>query len=148
MNFSDEYLALCIENEEILERFWEPKFGELVLCWDVDAAEWSKDLWLVIGRYSEDAVDVFRERDGAIGAALIVDCAPLPSQRQLIELLEERGYGIVLYIGLRVSTVRLMTETTFLRKDPDDDSAAEWRGPDPETALLRAWLEVVKNEGA
>ena len=59
--------------------------------WDGDKAQWGKELWCVIGRYSEDAVDVIRESDGAIGAALIVDCALLARQEQLQEMLEERG---------------------------------------------------------
>lgn len=137
--------AFFVEHQKFFETLWEPRFGDLVLCWDGDKTEWGKDLWCIIGRYSEDAVDVIRESDGAIGAALIVDCAPILRPDQIREMLEEEG-RFLMFNGPYAMQERRY-QLTVMAEDLDRlDARIDAFGPTPSIALGKCLLEVVDEQ--
>lgn len=66
----------------------------------------------------------------------------LPRLDQLIEMLEERGYFLGLFGPWQVEDGKEYAATYYNR----GDDVKTIYGPDPETALLRAYLEVVKSK--
>jgi len=78
----------------------------------------------------------------------------LPRLDQLIEMLEERGYGwrVAYYYGsewdnrqYEVTLAKFDAIHSDAKGTDDRDFIENVRGPDPACALLRAWLEVVSH---
>jgi len=137
--FSQAYIDLCTQPEvaDRLREEWEPKCGDWVLCWDGDNERWGDEPWLVLSWYCEDALDVMLP-DGVGGPVLLNEVIPLFQPRQLWTMLEERGYRWTLSTGVSYWCSGFHQETLH---------EFSKHGPDPETALLRAWLEVVSHRG-
>ena len=132
---SPEYIKECIENAGRLWEEWEPKGGDWAWHQRYGAG-------LVINTELSWGCDILFQ-DWANRKVMPMHpqkLIPLFQPRQLWEMLEERGYEVF----LRTS------------KDPEcppayvdvvegQEQVARGFGPDPATALLRAWLEVVKD---
>jgi len=140
---SKAYKELCINNADRLREEWEPKFGDWV----------QKDQCAAIVTYIEgdDLWVEFQDPRYGGGWCKKVDCAPLFQPRQIIEMLEERGYGLG-----HLGDERLHPDFDGRDWNPEEPYIAlaerepgdyvKGTGPDPATALLRAWLEVVDEE--
>jgi len=130
--FSEAYKNLCIENAEKLREEWEPKYGDWA---------WRRD----VGEFTLTASQAMIVKGESFPAIW------LPTPRQLIRMLEERGYGFCLYYNRR--------ENKYWLEAGCDK--ADWRelhvgrclayeiqseGPHPETALLRCLMEVMKDD--
>lgn len=128
-----EYIKSCIENADRLE--WEPKFGD----WAIE--KHSKDIVLIVKHWADfvNFVPLSWEgwEEGYIQTGHRNSFVPLFTLRQIIEMLAERGYGSQLVVQPDISLVNIWGERKAGRFTD---------GPDPETALLRAWLEVVKEK--
>jgi len=138
---SKEYIALCTK-PEVAEKLsqgdpegreeWEPREGD----------------WFY--NPSQDKVHLLtRNNTWFIGAPkrFIEHNIPLPTQRQLQEMIEERGYDWLLEVGaLRDKDERY--EAVLYGLCTKSTTAVKIRigAPDPETALLRALLEVMEKE--
>ena len=152
--FSEECKKLCIENAERLREEWEPKVGDfcisktqglLCLIGARRKYEPKKHSLILIsgqtalvrpgGRWDICSLDSIKE-----------DFIPLFTLRQLIDMLEERGY----YPGLQ--KCRKPDEWWAGAKPrgwdqmpTDTELTIQGLGPDPETALLKCLLEVVQD---
>jgi len=145
--FSETYKELCINNADRLREEWErrgPSFGDTVLiCADGSIGIITAKFEKRQGRqYYMVAVDRPRGRWWEAAEAWLKHTIPLFQPRQIIEMLEERGqrrfdmgktpigdWIAICYEG--VGTEEIVTIG---------------RGPDPETALLRAWLSLQDSE--
>lgn len=113
---SEEYIGFCIKNKDRLPE-WEPRIGDWfytpqgkvhLLC--------PNNAWFI------GAPKRFAEYN-----------TPLFTLRQLITMLEERGYSSQLVIKADITLVNIFGEGLAGRFE---------EGPDPETALGRALMEV------
>jgi len=133
---------LCVENQKVLE--WEPMPGD----WATEKT--GKALFLIL-----DAVEVETTKVSRIVAWAAQDVwdfrtsdlIPLFQPRQLIEMLEERGYDwLIESKALMGKDTRYEAVLFGLCTKPDTKIKLRAEGPDPATALLRAWLEVIGKE--
>lgn len=115
---SEAYRELCIEHQKELREEWEPKPG---------------DWFLYPTGKGECDHSVLGSHDMAHWQRL-PDHIPLPTLRQLIDMLEARRIDWKLSKGL--AKIRLPGQAWA------DEKLTIRRGPDPETALLRAWLSL------
>jgi len=144
--FPSTYQELCIEKAEELREWWEPKFGDWALlpgkepCIIMSSSRsaLAQETWIV---QTKD------HRAHFFASALI----PLPTQRQLQEWLEERGYGLY-----HLGDERFYPEFDGRDWNPEEPYQAlaqgkepgdyvKGIGPDPETALLRCLLAVMEH---
>lgn len=152
---SEEYKALCEKHQERLRELWgEPKFGDWVI--DGDGR-----LGIVMGGDSRLHI---KHRD-YLGSKHHdkASCIPLFTLRQLIDMLEEEGWRIGKLVDRANPEYRAMYE-----RIPDDSprrwvadihcctglrnytlyykgyEQTQWSGvgADPETAMLKALIEV------
>jgi len=135
--FSPEYIKLCTQPEvaEKLREEWEPTTGDW--CWDGIARH------LVTGvRRTGDVVEITFMTSPWVRWFPPRNYIPLFQPRQWIEILvEKKGYVLLDGPWSDGYNVGISDEPTV---DPED---CKWsNGPDPACALLRAWLEVVKEE--
>jgi len=122
--FSEAYKNLCELHKEKLREEWEPKFGDLVIDCERVA--------VVTGVEGDDICVDYRD----YGAAWCdrKDVIPLPMPRQLIRMLEERGHEKWQITNTPLDPCSVEAGTVFTE------------GPDPETALLKALMEVMKDD--
>lgn len=162
MTFSEVYLTLCIELERILREWWRkrgPQIGDW--CTPKDPAEPGHGLAFLIGSKSRRFYRLYSsegtQRWSLLAEHLIEDFIPLPSQRQLEQMLEERGWAWRLGTdpykehdagerrkSYEVNAARLDAILADWKSTDDRDFVEDIEGPDPETTLLRCVLEVVK----
>jgi len=141
--FSEAYKNLCIENAEKLREECQLTVGDWVylqslglvaLVVGVDVGPDPETFALSL---SHDELSLSHDEIGHFeneGRTLI----PLPTLRQLIRMLEERGwYWQLVKLGHEDYAATYMT-SEFYRKET-------CLGPDPETALLKALMEVMKD---
>jgi len=147
--FTNEYQNLCIENAEKLRELWEPKFGDWVLAtdWQVLGSrvcgKEEQRLWVVVHVWESS-------RGGGMAVYARSKAYPptiqkpvaiwLPTPRQLWGMLEERGYDWSMGSGEGRYSIGLYLRTEM-------EYIGTWDGPDPETALLRCLMEVMKERG-
>jgi len=133
---SVEYKKLCIENAEKLREEWEPKFGDWVYC-----AEYGMGIIIENKPWEGKVFVSFRDaqclRDAYCAPESLI---PLPTPRQLWGLLEERGCTWNLIHSFRDEPCVAYVWT-------EADEEIDMDGPDPETALLRCLMEVMKERG-
>jgi len=149
---SKAYQELCIEKRDELPE-WEPKFGDWALlpgkepCIIMGSSRsaLAQETWIV---QTKD------HRAHFFASALI----PLPTQRQLQKMIEERGYGGALWFNIPTQSSDGQTgmySVEARHKDsvvhyPLREGEAIFEiltvGPDPETALLRCLLAVIEKE--
>jgi len=139
---SKAYQELCIEKAEELRKWWEkrgPRQGDYY--WDGDDGKVH-----LIGSFSQAG----RIREW-FSHSWFRGSFPLPTQRQLIEMLEERGYGLY-----HLGDERFYPEFDGRDWSPEEPYQAlaqgkepgdyvKGIGPDPETALLRCLLAVMQH---
>jgi len=131
---SKAYQELCIEKAEELRRWWEPKFGD----WVKTRHGIGMICEVVVGTVLVSHCYKVIYRQGGENYPAKEDMIPLPTQRQLIEMLEERGYEWMLWRRGLMQFYRC--EFKKDGKPPIERT----EGPDPETALLRCLLAVME----
>jgi len=144
---SDTYIDLCTKPEvaEKLREEWGPKVGD----WCVLLNGWGqKGVALLLSTFVGGKIhlyDRFGEHEFIWRPdQLTKECTWLPTQRQLIAMIEERGYDWLLEVGaLRDKDERY--EAVLYGLCTKSTTAVKIRvgGPDPETALLKCLLEVM-----
>jgi len=154
---SKAYQELCIEKRDELPE-WEPRFGDYVIAkeskhtaivlhsqpeqlgWGEEALETDMVYLLFFpGVLEKMMVSGIGESWGApVIKYRKVDVIPLPTQRQLIEMIEERGYEWMLWRRGLMQFYRC--EFKKDGKPPIERT----EGPDPETALLRCLLAMMQ----
>lgn len=141
-----EYIQECIKHQEELGEEWEKR--------GLQRGDWccteNGSTWLF------NALDI--ENPSVMAMFEHGDLIPLFTLRQLVDMLEERGYlwdvGIKAVYGTqdkyRACAFTDKEVAIYLIHTGESWSPLNakiiWTGPDPEVAMLRAWLEVGKEE--
>ena len=121
---SKEYVALCIEHQEELRREWEPRVGD----WYTHIYD---QVLLVIG-YSSEYLLAHLDKEMHVW---------FPTLGQLVRMVEEKGIDEFRYYG--------NWPMQGAKYGVSIQMSGGWEcftGPSPESAMFRAWLEVVKEE--
>jgi len=141
---SEAYKNLCIENAEKLREEWEPKPGD----WAVRLSDKDKRP-LILAYVHKHYFYTVNKRGQRIRIGMKDLYAPLPTPRQLWGMLEEKGCAWQIAKRFPVST-RRHPKGPFYRADvyygPRRSKVTKRDGPDPETALLKALMEVMKDD--
>lgn len=137
------YINLCIENAGRLPE-WRPKVGDWI--WHPATEQFEECVALIVKIYPqfpnrELCADVSSDNMVWGPTELLGDWIPLPTLRQLIEMLEERGACLLLFkTGEWLESQGAGPWRCFWSKG--------WRdyidGPDPETIMLKCLLEAGK----
>jgi len=129
---SKAYQELCIEKRDELPE-WEPKVADFFAYFDSSDEEWK---WRVVFRNT--FFYTWEQLPNHVW---------LPTQRQLQEMLEERGYDWLIESSALKDEDKCYEVVLFgLCSKPNTTIEMRAEGPDPETALLRCLLAVMKKE--
>jgi len=158
---STAYVKECIENQKELREEWEPRVGDFLRPKLLPADNHTFHQVYLHGTGLHH-VAFLDERSMAADIECIAELKEhyiwVPQPRQLIEMLEERGYRGSMWFDIATELSSGETGPYSLQifhKDriahyPLREGEAIFEiltvGPDPACALLRAWLEVVKEE--
>jgi len=148
--FSEAYKNLCIENAEKLRELWEkrgPCFGDFVLT----PHDGAGTLMTHIEGWTGVYVSLEHFGEAYVGATANPEWYEwdelvwLPTPRQLMRMLEERG-RFLMFNGPYAMKERRY-QITAMAEDLDRlDARIDAFGPDRETALLRCLMEVMKDD--
>lgn len=159
MTFPNEpYRLLCEKNTEMLRS----------LIPGIDSGDWvagTQDDWIFLvveADLESETLHLYGGPDVGMAHSPTLHWQqrfiPLPSQRQLEAMLEERGYRWDVGIKAAYGTQDKYRACAFTDKEmaaylintgeswSPTKARIIWTGPDPETALLRALLEVLEEE--